>query len=382
MAQIMKQFTALRELKKVCCTSDVIFEILDARNPVRAGAIEEAVKRENATSSKSVKLVLVLNKIDLVPIESVVGWLEVFRKEYPTVAFKCNTTVLGGEEKPGLGVEELREFVKSFVVSDSPPSKSLPPPCTPRPLTFPLNTINNTTPPLTNTIKKIINNTHRQNKHIIILQDADTTPLTIGIIGYPNVGKSSLINTLKLSPPFASVSPTPGQTTALQQLTLGNLPSLPPASIINLLDSPGIVFADPHHRYQAASLNLTADLGTHLEPSSVIPSGNSSTALLRNTIDPDNSTNAEALGAVSELLLRCDRVALATVYGLEEGWSGMGGGTTLASELVERDGFLDGVVKKMGGGDRVGAARAGENFFFITITYVGDIFSSQNSTQS
>ncbi|GMI50099.1 hypothetical protein ScalyP_jg8837, partial [Parmales sp. scaly parma] len=37
--EIMKQFTALRELKKVCCTSDVIFEILDARNPVRAGAI-------------------------------------------------------------------------------------------------------------------------------------------------------------------------------------------------------------------------------------------------------------------------------------------------------------------------------------------------------
>lgn len=37
------------------------------------------------------KIVLVLNKIDLVPRQVVTAWLKHLRQEFPTVAFRCNT---------------------------------------------------------------------------------------------------------------------------------------------------------------------------------------------------------------------------------------------------------------------------------------------------
>lgn len=40
------------------------------------------------------KLVLVLNKIDLVPREVVEKWLAYLRNEFPTIAFKASTQVL------------------------------------------------------------------------------------------------------------------------------------------------------------------------------------------------------------------------------------------------------------------------------------------------
>jgi nuclear GTP-binding protein len=41
----------------------------------------------------------------------------------------------------------------------------------------------------------------------------------VGIVGYPNVGKSSLINSLKRSK-SVGVSPTPGFTKAMQEVQL------------------------------------------------------------------------------------------------------------------------------------------------------------------
>jgi ribosome biogenesis GTPase A len=61
--------------------------------------------------------------------------------------------------------------------------------------------------------------------------------LTIGMVGHPNAGKSSLINAI-LGRPAVSVSNTPGHTKHLQTLT-----TIPHCSqAIRLCDSPGIVF--------------------------------------------------------------------------------------------------------------------------------------------
>ena len=38
------------------------------------------------------KIVLLLNKVDLVPRENVEQWLKFLREELPTVAFKCSTS--------------------------------------------------------------------------------------------------------------------------------------------------------------------------------------------------------------------------------------------------------------------------------------------------
>ena len=85
----------LRELRKVVETADVIIEVLDARDPMgsRAPAVEATV-----SANPNKRLILVLNKVDLVPRDVTRGWLAVLRRAYPTVAFKAST-----KEKAGRG---------------------------------------------------------------------------------------------------------------------------------------------------------------------------------------------------------------------------------------------------------------------------------------
>ena len=61
------------------------------------------------------------------------------------------------------------------------------------------------------------------------------TSITVGVIGYPNVGKSSIINSLKRSR-ACQVGSTPGITKNSQTITLDKG--------VKLLDCPGIVFGD------------------------------------------------------------------------------------------------------------------------------------------
>ena len=59
--------------------------------------------------------------------------------------------------------------------------------------------------------------------------------VTVGIIGYPNVGKSSVINSLKRSR-AVGVSPTPGFTKTLQEVQIDKK--------VKVIDCPGIIFDD------------------------------------------------------------------------------------------------------------------------------------------
>lgn len=61
--------------------------------------------------------------------------------------------------------------------------------------------------------------------------------ITVGIVGFPNVGKSSIINSLKRGK-VVGVSSTPGYTKGLQEIHLDRN--------IKLIDCPGVVFSsDP-----------------------------------------------------------------------------------------------------------------------------------------
>lgn len=61
------------------------------------------------------------------------------------------------------------------------------------------------------------------------------TSIRIGVVGLPNVGKSSLINSLKRAR-ACSVASTPGHTKVLQEVALDRG--------LKLLDSPGVVWED------------------------------------------------------------------------------------------------------------------------------------------
>ena len=78
-----------KEFVKVVEISDVIIQVIDARDPLacRSPEVERFVRRTNPEK----RVVLLLNKIDLVPKENVEAWLKYFREELPTVAFKCST---------------------------------------------------------------------------------------------------------------------------------------------------------------------------------------------------------------------------------------------------------------------------------------------------
>jgi hypothetical protein len=51
------------------------------------------VERKILAKDPNKKIILVLNKVDLIPKENVEAWLKYLRREYPTIAFKCSTQV-------------------------------------------------------------------------------------------------------------------------------------------------------------------------------------------------------------------------------------------------------------------------------------------------
>ncbi|KAJ3099974.1 Guanine nucleotide-binding protein-like 3 [Phlyctochytrium planicorne] len=184
-----------KEFQKVVELSDVILEVLDARDPLgcRAKQVEEYVM--NAGASK--RIILVLNKIDLIPKQVAEKWLKYLRQQLPTVAFKASTQ----SQRTHLS----RSNVSTDIASDELLSSSE---C--------LGADN---------LMQILKNYSRNS--------GMKTTITVGVIGFPNVGKSSVINSMKRTR-VCTVGSTPGITKFAQEVLLDKN--------IKLLDCPGIVF--------------------------------------------------------------------------------------------------------------------------------------------
>jgi hypothetical protein len=78
-----------KELSTVLKACDILLEVLDARDPMgcRCKALEDAV----LSKCKGKRVVLVLNKVDLVPAEVTQKWLSYLRQYFPTLPFKATT---------------------------------------------------------------------------------------------------------------------------------------------------------------------------------------------------------------------------------------------------------------------------------------------------
>lgn len=171
--------------KTVVEASDVVLYVLDARDPelTRSRTVEQAV-----LASGGKRLILVLNKVDLVPTPVLSQWLNVLKSLFPTVPVKAAvgtpaynkglTTVSTGNA--------LLHALKSYAAKSN--------------------------------LKRSI---------------------VVGVIGYPNVGKSSVINSLTSRHGNLKACPVgnmAGVTTTMREVKIDNK--------LKILDLPGIVFPD------------------------------------------------------------------------------------------------------------------------------------------
>lgn len=184
--------------KTVLSSADILLYVIDARDPngTRSRDIERQI---TALDGGSKRLILILNKIDLVPPPVLKNWLVYLRRYFPTLPLRASNPA-----------PNARTF----------DHKAL--------------TVKGTSETLLRALKTYASG--RQLKRSI----------SVGVVGYPNVGKSSVINALtsrlggsgnagsRNNSTACPVGAEAGVTTALREVKIDNK--------LKLLDSPGIVF--------------------------------------------------------------------------------------------------------------------------------------------
>ena len=259
-----------KEVSKVIEAADVILEVLDARDPLgtRCKQMEDAVK---AYPHK--RVVLLLNKADLVPRDNIAKWIKYLRRELPAIAFKASTQ----NQKKRLG-QKGRSVGKS---TDSQLTGSSSVGCS--------------------TLMSLLTN-YCRNKDI-------KTAIRVGVVGYPNVGKSSIINSLKRSK-ACNTGSVPGVTRCVQEIQLDKK--------IKLLDSPGLVLS------------------------------NSTDDPLKNVLRVE--TLRDPVAPVERILQRCDTAYMRQKYALASGYRD-------TTEFLHLLSLSAGRLKKGGIPDAMAAAR-------------------------
>ncbi|KAJ3802793.1 hypothetical protein GGU11DRAFT_484942 [Lentinula aff. detonsa] len=226
--QIRKHY--LRTLHKVIDQSDIVILVLDARDPegCRSRLVEEEVRRRE---SEGKRLVFVLNKVDLIPRANAQAWLKHLRHNTPTLPFLSPSSA-----------QHQRSNISS-----------------------------STAPALLKLLKAY---------------KPKAGSVTVGVVGYPNVGKSSLINSLKRNK-VCAVAAQPGHTKELQSVQLERG--------MRIVDSPGVVFDEDDENFKGQKKG---------------------SVLLRNVVKVEDVD--DPIAVVEEILIRTEKETMRKIYSLPD----------------------------------------------------------------
>ena len=201
-----KNIEVWKQLWMTVDKSQLLFQIVDGRNPLyyRCPDLEKYIKEVDPNK----QCVLIVNKADLMYRKIRQNWADYFKINNIKYIFFSATTELekiekGENDSEIIDESEYRIFTRNDLVQY-----------------------------IKEEGEKIPKNENEKNKNILM----------VGFIGYPNVGKSSIINVL-MKTKKAGVASMPGRTKHYQTLFLPEEPKLNiQQKSICLVDCPGLIF--------------------------------------------------------------------------------------------------------------------------------------------
>ncbi|EEC02232.1 GTP-binding protein mmr1, putative [Ixodes scapularis] len=232
------------QLWRVLEMSEVILLVADIRHPV---VHFPPALHKHVTEDLGKRLILVLNKIDLVPDKLTAAWIQFFRERFPGLVVLPFASYAGMTAKGKKGESNFRKEIRRnryLLFGGKKKASNGPSVC---PL-FPVDLSSWREKIDAESAEEVAADEDEEESDPLAnapteLVAPDTSfygeegfkdgRLTLGFVGHPNVGKSSLLNAL-MGRKVVSVSRTPGHTKHFQTIFL--------TDNVRLCDCPGLVF--------------------------------------------------------------------------------------------------------------------------------------------
>ncbi|CAI5700703.1 unnamed protein product [Peronospora effusa] len=211
------ELQAKKDLKHAVQAADVVLIVLDARDPQGSRSLS---LEDGLVAKGHKKVVLVLNKVDLVPAHTAQKWVTYLRRFHPTIPVRAlNAKMSDSSKKTRQEKGHKALYDRQQEISGMRDNGEV------QPLRVFLNE-------LANSVDK---------------------PISVAVVGYPNVGKSTLINSIKRRQ-MANVSSNPQSTKTAQEVHYGEK--------IMLVDCPAL---DPDYSDESAAILRHGIAGVFVE---------------------------------------------------------------------------------------------------------------------